>query len=482
MACLAALGIGWGLLAGVPGAGGEEPPTEAAYPARLLAELIRFPSVNPPGGEGPLAAHIVAVLEAAGLEARIIPTPRLDPGDPPRAAAWARLPGSGDGRPLILLSHLDVVPADPEAWETPPFAGVIDDRFVHGRGALDAKGVTAVHLAALLRLAREGTPLERDILFLATPDEETGGLLGARYIVEEHPELLGNAEFLLTEGGSIRPARASLGGSPPVPSLWGITITEKGPCWLELTTRGKAGHGSAPRPDAAIPRLIAALDRVRRIESPIRVLDEVADMFRVLAPDAAREDRVGFASLASSLEKDPSFRRRFLLNPGYNAVVRNTISITVLDAGSSTNVVPGEARARLDVRLLPGESCEDFAGAVRDVIADPAVEVETLLSFPSRSSPVDTPLFEAIQRVAYRLDPEALVVPRMIGGFTDAHWFRDRQIVAYGFVPRWLGRADTGGVHGIDEKVSLENLVAGVDTLVAILRELDAPETEAPKP
>ena len=473
----AALLVGFGLVAGGAGAVDNEPP-ETEPSALLLAEMIRFPSVNPPGGEGALAEHIAAKLTGAGLETRVIPTPRLDPSDPPRAAVWARLPGSGQGRPLILLSHLDVVPAEAEAWQRPPFAGIVEDGMVFGRGALDAKGVTAVHLATILRLAQGEIPPDRDILFLATPDEETGGLLGAHYIVEEFPELLGNAEFLLTEGGSIRPAKESIGGGSPVPSLWGITITEKGPCWMEIKTRGKAGHGSAPRSDAAIPRLIAALDRVRRIESPIRVLDEVADMFRVLAPDAPREDRVGFASLASSLENDPSFRRRFLLNPGYNALVRNTISITVLDAGSSTNVVPGQARARLDVRLLPGESCEDFAGAVKDVIADPAVEVETLLSFPSRSSPADTPLFAAIERVAHRLDPEAVVVPRMIGGFTDAHWFRDRQIVAYGFVPRWLGRAETGGVHGVDEKVSVENLVAGADTLVAIIRELDAPEAE----
>jgi acetylornithine deacetylase/succinyl-diaminopimelate desuccinylase-like protein len=441
--------------------------------AELLAELVRIPSVNPPGAEAPVAERVAAELAGAGLEVRVIPTPRSNPADPERAAVWARLPGRGNASPLVLLSHLDVVPADPGAWSHPPFSGEIEGGKVYGRGTLDAKGVTAIHVATLLELARRDEPLGRDIIFLATPDEETGGRDGAAFMLENHPELLGNAEFLLTEGGSIRPARSDREGMPSVPPLWGVTVTEKGPCWLELTSRGTPGHGSAPRPDAAIPRLIEALDRVRRIESPIRVIDEVASMFRALAPSAPREDREGFASLAQGLENDASFRRRFLGNPGYAALVRNTISITVLEAGSSTNVVPGHASARLDVRLLPGEDCTAFREALGEIIADSRIEIDELLAFPSRSSASDTLLFSAIERVAHRENPEALVVPRMIAGFTDAHWFRERGIVAYGFVPRWLGPADSRGVHGVDESVSVANLEAGVLTLIAILEELE---------
>lgn len=475
----AALTLVFSILAPGPSlaSGARVSPDLGQRTAQLLAELIRIPTVNPPGGEKKLAERIAAELAGAGLETRVIPTPRATPSDPPRAAVWSRLPGRGIRPPLILLSHLDVVPAVAEDWLHPPFAGVIEDDVVHGRGALDAKGVTAVHISTLLELAGREEPLDRDIIFLATPDEETGGRAGAQYIVRQHPELLAGAEFLLTEGGSIRPARGPREGMHPVPPMWGVTVTEKGPCWLELKTRGTAGHGSAPRPNAAVPRLVEALDRVRRIETPIHVLDEVAFMFRALAPSAPPEDREGFAALAQSLANDSSFRRRFLANPGYNALVRDTISITVLDAGTSTNVVPGNATARLDVRLLPGEDCAAFVGELSDVIADPLVEIETLLAFPSRSSSADTPLFEAIARVARREKPEAIVVPRMIGGFTDAHWFREKEIVAYGFVPRWLSRADTGGVHGVNEKVSTANLEAGVVTLLAILDELDTLST-----
>jgi acetylornithine deacetylase/succinyl-diaminopimelate desuccinylase-like protein len=442
----------------------------------LLSEMIRLPTVNPPGGEGQLADLIARWLAEAGLETRTIDTPSA-PDVPRRAAAWARLEGSGRARPIILLSHIDVVPANPSEWERDPFSGEIEDGYVYGRGALDAKGVAAIQMLSLARLARRSVPLDRDVILLATPDEEAGGRNGAGFLVREHSELLHDAEYLLTEGGSIRPGRLSQSGAKAAPSMWGVTITEKSPCWLELTTRGTPGHGSSPRRDAAVPRLIAALDRIRRVESPVRVLREVEDMFLALAATAPPGDQAGFVALSAALEEDSSFRRRFLANPGFNALVRNTVSITVLTGGPRTNVVPGSARAQLDVRLLPGERCNDFTRAIRDVVADPDVQIATLLSFPSRSSSADTDLFRAIERVALRSDPGALVLPRMIGGFTDAHWFRERGIVAYGFVPRRLSPEETRGIHGADERVSIQTLEAGVETLVAIIEELAAPQS-----
>jgi acetylornithine deacetylase/succinyl-diaminopimelate desuccinylase-like protein len=305
----------------------------------------------------------------------------------------------------------------------------------------------------------------RSWIFLATPDEESGGRLGAGFVAREHPELLGDAEYLLTEGGSIRAG----GDTPPV---WAVATAEKTPCWLELSTLGTPGHSSAPDPDAAVPRLIAALDRVRRYQTPIRVVPEVAAMFRQLAPLAAPEDRAGARDLDRALREDGDFRRRFLQNRGNNAVVRDTISITVLEGSARTNVAPAEARAHLDIRLLPGERCEDMSAALKQVIDDPGVRVRTLLAFPSNRSPTDTPLFRAIERVAARTDPEALVVPRLIAGFTDAHWFRELGIVAYGFVPRRLSARDTSGIHGVNEQVSIANLEEGVRTLIRILDEL----------
>jgi acetylornithine deacetylase/succinyl-diaminopimelate desuccinylase-like protein len=431
----------------------------------ILSRAIQFDTGNPPGNERALAQYLVGVLAKEGLEARVIETPSADSGVR-RAAAWARYPGNGRRPPIVLLSHLDVVPADPSEWVAGPFDGVILDGSVIGRGALDAKGIAVVHLLALVKLVRRGVVLDRDVIFLATPDEENGGREGARYLVEERSDLLHGAEFLLTEGGGI------LAGEGKTPDLWGVTFTEKSPCWIELRTRGAPGHGSTATNDAAVPRLIAALDRVRRTETEIRVTPEAKRMFAALAPFAPPEDRASFENLGAALRADPGFRERFLSEARRAALVRNTVSITVLEGSPRTNVTPAEARAHLDVRLLPGESCGDFMAGIRRVVADPQATLKPLLNFEAGSSPVETDLFRAIEAVAARSDSPSAVVPRMLAGFTDAHYFRDRGIVAYGFVPRRLRPHEARGVHGPNERISLDNLELGINTLVEILEEL----------
>jgi acetylornithine deacetylase/succinyl-diaminopimelate desuccinylase-like protein len=444
------------------------PPLEERA-ATLLSEAIRIRTANPPGNEAALARKLAAQLGRAGIEHQVIPTPSPE-GGPDRAAVWGRLRGRGERPALALLSHLDTVPANPEQWSVDPFAGEVWDGFVWGRGALDSKGVTVTHLMTLVELAESDEPLDRDLVFLATPEEETGGSLGAGWIAREHPELLEGVGFLLTEGGGIQAAE---GLDPERPAIWGVSLTEKAPCWLELRAHGRAGHSSAPTPDAAVPRLISALDRIRRVESPVRVTTEVALMFQALAPFAPEWDRVGFQDLAHQLDNDEAFRRRFLSTPSQNALVRNTISITVLEGAPNTNVAPAIARAQLDARLLPGESCDHFASQLEALIDQPAIEIEEILSFPARSSDPDTPLFRAIETVAASQQPPGIVVPRMIGGFTDAHWFRELGIVSYGFVPRALPAEEGRRVHGIDERVRIDTLVRSIRLMIEITRTFD---------
>jgi acetylornithine deacetylase/succinyl-diaminopimelate desuccinylase-like protein len=444
--------------------------------AGLLAEAIRIPTANPPGNEKALAVRYAQELRRSGIETRVIDTPGPEAG-PARAAVWARVPSAapeGERRPaLALLSHLDTVPATPEEWSVDPWAGEIWDGLVWGRGALDAKGVGVAHLLAMVAIAESGMELDRDLILLATPEEETGGRLGAGWLVEHHPELLEGVGYLLTEGGGIQlPHDRDQDRAP----IWGVTLTEKSPCWLELRASGRAGHSSAPTPDAAVPRLVAALDRIRRLESPIRIVPEVAQMFTALAPIAAEWDRAGFVHLAEHLESDEGFRRRFLGNPGQNALVRNTISITVLEGAAKTNVAPPEARAQLDARLLPGEQCDAFASAIRSLVDDDSIEIAELLSFPAIASTQDTPLYRAIERVAERQARPGLVVPRMIGGFTDAHWFREKGIVAYGFVPRALSTEESRRIHGLDERVAIDTLTESIRLTIEIARALDVEE------
>ena len=452
----------WGAETGT----GEGGATLGARAAQILTRAIRLESVNPPGDERPVAEYFVRLLRESGLEAKLVETPR---GDSPvgRAAAWGRLPGSGKRRPLVLLSHLDVVAADPSGWEAPPFAGTLRDGTVIGRGSLDAKGIAVVHLLAVSELARRGVTLKRDLLFLATPDEESGGRDGAGYLAHERRDLLLDAEYVLTEGGGVRI------GAQGGPSIWGVAVIEKTPCWMRVIARGTPGHSSAPPRDAAVPRLVAALDRVQQLEHPIRVVPEVQRMFGALARYAPPEDAHGYTDLATSLVADPAFRSRFLAERAHAALVRNTLTITVLKGAASTNVLPREASAHLDARLLPFERCDAFVDRVRQAVADSGVRVEALLSFRTRASSIDTPLYRAIRNVAAATDPGAAIVPRMVAGFTDAHFFRDLGITSYGFVPRWHEAGEIRGIHGPDERISLENLERGVQTLVAILEELD---------
>jgi acetylornithine deacetylase/succinyl-diaminopimelate desuccinylase-like protein len=452
-----------------PFASGEFPdpvadPGNAA--AQVLARAIRIRTVNPPGDEKPLAEFLVDLLRAEGIEAEVVETPSGD-SEPGRAAAFGRVKGNGRKRPVILHSHLDVVPANPSEWVVPPFDGLVAGGYVVGRGALDAKGIAIVQLMALIQIARRETPLDRDVILLATPDEETGGQLGAGYVTRERRSILHDAEFLLTEGGGI------LESDPPLPPVWGVAVTEKTPCWLRVVARGTPGHSSSEPRDAAVPRLVAALEKIRTYESPPRVVPDVARMFATLAPYAREDDRKQLSDLTFWLDFDASFRGRFLADRGQNALVRNTVTITVLEGGTQTNVMPAEASAHLDARLLPGESCQAFRQEMLDAVDDPRVEIETLLSFDSGAgSPVDTELFRAIERVAKRFDPGSVVVPRAISGFTDAHYFRDLGIVSYGFVPRWLPARESLGIHGPNERISVRNLERGTQALVAILEEL----------
>ena len=312
-------------------------------------------------------------LRESGLEAEVIETPR---GSAPlgRAAAWGVLRGSGRGKPIVLLSHLDVVPADPADWTVDPFGGEVAQGYVTGRGALDAKGVAIVHLFTLTELARRGVKLSRDVIFLATPDEEMGGVAGAGWLAHERRDLLRGAAYLLTEGGGI------VAGDERG-SAWGIGVTEKTPCWLRITAHGIPGHGSVPARNAAVPRLIAGLERVRQLETPLRVVPEVAAMYRAMARRAPPGDGPAYANLAAALASDAAFRERFLEQRSNAALVRDTVAITVLEGSKATNMIPAVASAELDARLLPGETCEDFLEQIERTLADPGLSVEPLLAF-----------------------------------------------------------------------------------------------------
>jgi len=428
--------------------------------ASLLSEYIRIDTTNPPGNEASAAEFLAARLRAEGLEVRLFES------QPGRASVLGRLQGRVAGASVVLLNHLDVVVADADGWAHPPFDGVITGGYVHGRGALDCKGPAVIQLMALITMKRAGIVPSRDVLFLGTADEEAGGKLGAGWFVEHEMDALGHAEFVLTEGGAIRQRADDK-------AVFEVAVAEKAPLWLRLTTRGQPGHGSTPRGESAVARLVRALERVRQFHPQVRVVPEVEAYYRGLAALQAGVMRDRYRDIGAALE-DPRFREAFLREPRDAALVRNTISMTVLHGSEKTNVVPAEASAELDCRLLPGEDPQGFIRRLKDSVGDDEVQFEVLLNFPASSSPTRTALYRAIESVAAA--EGAPVVPTVLRGFTDSHYFREHGLVSYGFIPVVLSEEEERGEHGVNERISIANLREGTRRLVGMLGALDAAE------
>jgi acetylornithine deacetylase/succinyl-diaminopimelate desuccinylase-like protein len=362
-----------------------------------------------------------------------------------------------------LLSHLDVVPADPAEWAVAPFSGVRREDFVYGRGTLDSKGIGIAHLMALVLLQRYGVALDHDIVFLATADEETGGALGAGWVVRQRPDWLRGVTMVLTEGDHIHTESER--------PLVQVAVAEKSPCWLRLTARGPAGHGSTPPTETAVTRLVAALDRIRAHESPPRVVPAVSAYFSAVAALRDEPHRSQLQDLEAALA-DSAYRAEFEADPWQYALVHNTITPTVLEGSRTTNVIPSKAHAELDCRLLPGEDVDSFVAALRRVIDDPGIEMTRILAFPSPASPAESPLMTAIRAVAARELDDPLVVPSVIAGFTDSHYFRGLGIVSYGFAPFAQPPEERRRIHGNDERVSIQALRDAIRFMFHILLEI----------
>ena len=429
----------------------------------LLSRYLRINTTNPPGNEIVAARWLAAVLRREDIEVQI-----LEPA-PGKANLYARLRGDGSARPLILLNHMDVVLASPAYWQVDPFSGVVQGGYIWGRGALDMKGEGIVQLMTLLILKRAGVPLKRDVIFLATSDEEIGAGVGAGWFAEHHADLIRNAEFLINEGGTIRANER--GGV----DYYGVGTTEKSPFWLDMTARGAPGHGSRPTPDNPVHRLVRALDRITDWRTPLVVIPAAERYFRDLASietDSMR--RRWFADIRVAL-RDSVAVRTITADLTYNALLRNTISITGLQGSDKTNVIPPLATAALDVRLLPGQEPAVFLAELQRVVGDTAVTFRPQgPSWPATESATDTELFRAIAAVAHIRHPNALVTTPMLAGFTDSHYFRRLGIASYGLGLFPLTTSDSRGVHGNDERVSLDALRFGVRFLYDVVRRVAA--------
>jgi acetylornithine deacetylase/succinyl-diaminopimelate desuccinylase-like protein len=420
----------------------------------LLSQYIRIDTTNPPGNELGAARMLRERFLADGIPATV-----WEPV-PGRGVVAARLRGIGKHtKAIVLLSHMDVVPANAKQWQVPPFSGEVKDGDIWGRGAIDDKGPGVIEMMAMLAIKRAGILLNRDIIFIATGDEEEGGRNGAGWLVAHEKQVFADAGYLLNEGGGIEQ-------TPGHHRFYAVSLAEKTPMWIRLTAQGPSGHAAVPPESTAVTHLTAALSKLIAYRPPVHVIDTVRDYFRAIAKlDGGPSE---FKNLAISLRK-PGYRQTFLSTPRYNAIVRNTATPTVLGASQKTNVIAPTAYAEVDCRLLPGTDPKEFLGQIRQVIGDDTIKVEVLLNFPAVSSPPRSILMNAINAVAWQ-DGHNAAVPMMIAGFTDSHYFRAAGLVAYGFVPVELTTAQEHTVHGVNERIGVKELGNGIRRMVELLR------------
>ncbi|MBD3166599.1 M20/M25/M40 family metallo-hydrolase [bacterium] len=419
--------------------------------ARILADLVRINTTNPPGNESKAVDYLARLFDREGV--LYVRTAEVDG----RENIIARYHGSGEKRPILLYSHTDVVPADAGwgEWTVDPFSGIVRDGILYGRGAIDAKGLVAVHAATMLLLKRENIPLDRDVIFLAAAAEETGGGPGIAWLLEEHRELI-DAEYALGEGGRVQQRADS------VWSVW-VQAGEKAAHNLTVTALGTAKHAAIPSRYNAIDRLTDALVRLRAHTFPPR-------------PNAVTEAfRRNLESVAPEL---------FPRSDRYDAMQRTTISVTLIEGGIKTNVIPDYAEANLNLRLVPGEDLDSVVTVLNDVVADENVKVAKQPWAVSRAGTVsfETPFYNAIESTANVLWPHAVVTPYLSPGTSDASKLRDAGIIAYGLMPFPLTAAESDRVHGVDESIRLDALQEGIRFTYELLKRWSGTDPKTAKP
>jgi acetylornithine deacetylase/succinyl-diaminopimelate desuccinylase-like protein len=415
-----------------------------------LQEYLRIDTTNPPGNEMRAANFFKEILDHEGIETRVF---EYQPG---RADVWARIAHTtvDAKRPIILLNHMDVVSSDPSHWKVPPFSAQMVDGSIYGRGAQDMKNEGLAQLVVMVMLKRENATLDRDVIFLAVSDEEADGS-GTDWIIANHRDLLENAEFLINEGGE------NLLENGKVRYI-GVDVGEKTPFWLHVVAHGRPGHGSRPIADSAPNRLVRALDRILAYRTPYKVLPVVEEFLREMAPYEPPERAKRFRNLRQALQ-DPNFQEQVDHDESLTFLVRNTISLTMLGGSGQTNVIPPEAWANLDVRLLPGEDAKQFLDTIRRIINDPDVTVEPVPGGlrEANYSPTDTALYRAIRQVSSQYFPGVPVVPHLTSGYTENQRYRPLGIDAYGFTPYTATDAEGSTEHGNDERIRVEEVRRG---------------------
>jgi len=449
------------LLALLPLHGQSDLPERAR---RYVVDLIRIDTTNPPGNESRAAEYVRKTLAAEGIAVELLGE------DPVRLNVVARLRGNGLNRPLLMMAHTDVVPADLPQWRFDPFGAEVRDGFLYGRGAQDDKCLLAAEMAVLVELKRQQTRLRRDVILLGEADEEAGST-GIQWLIRNAWAKI-DADFAINEGGYAF-------NTPAQTRVFQIQTSEKVPSRVIVTARGTAGHGSLPRADNAVVRLARAVTRLADADQPVRLntttrryfheLARLAD-YRWLAPELPRLENPATATAAAN-----SLRTR---DPELSAMLRTTVTPTMLEAGVKINVIPNTAVAQIDVRRLPSESREEVIARFRQIVNDTDVDIVPAggQEMPSTEpSSMTTELYRAMERIFPRSARRSIVVPYMVRGATDGAFLREKGMAVYG-APVFLRDDKESRAHGNDERIALSNLEAGTRLLWEIVVAVSAEE------
>ena len=422
-----------------------------------LKAYLQIETVNPPGNESRAVDYIANIFEQEGIEFN---SAESAPG---RGNIWARIEG-GDKPALVLLHHSDVVPVNEKYWDFDPFSGEIKDGYILGRGALDMKGTGISHLANFINLHRQGKKLNRDVIFIGAADEESGGNFGVGWLVENHPEIFEGAGLLLNEGGSGYKSNDSI--------VFSVEITQKVPVWLRLTAIDTPGHGSSPRSTSSVSRVVKALNIIWNNPFPPRIIPEVEKVFIERSGGLDEPYSSEYRNIKESI-KDPIFMQRLQsFSASAHALTRDTCSLTRMMGSSKINVVPPEAWAEVDCRMLPDRTTEEFISDFKELIKDTGVEVELIMSAVPAISQTDSELFLAIEDFSKNNYPGSRVAPSVSTGFTDSRFTRGLGIQSYGFNPLISTGDEYSSIHGNNERINEKAFRQSVKDLGIILDKI----------
>jgi acetylornithine deacetylase/succinyl-diaminopimelate desuccinylase-like protein len=413
-----------------------------------FVNLIRLDTSNPPGNETIAAEYLKKVLDAEGIETKMLIA------EPDRANLMARIRGSGAKKPILILGHTDVVGVQREKWTFEPFAGIRKDGYIFGRGTLDDKDNVVACLVTMLLLKRNNVALDRDVIFVAESGEEGGALAGFQHVVAMHWSEI-DPEFVLAEGGGgiLRDGK---------PYTVTVAAAEKVPRRMKLIAKGTAGHGSVPRPDNAIAHLATAVSRISTWNPPMRLNDITRTYFERLATISSPEARARYNGLFDETRRAAVEQYLAASELRHNSMLRTSISPTMIRGGFRVNVIPSDAEADLDVRALPDEDMDAFVAEMRKVIGDAQIEIKPQLVYRPAppASRLDTEMFRVLEQTAKKLYPGAVVLPTMLTGATDMSYARFKGVDSYGIGPL-IDEKDAesgGGAHGDDEKIREKSL------------------------